>query len=217
MFIGHFALGFAAKRLVPRVSLGMLFVAAQLADLLWPFFLAAGIEQVRIDTASRNPFTLLDFVSYPYSHSLLMLVVWGIVLGGLYRAIAGGRRTFVVLAALVVSHWLLDVVTHLPDMPLYPGSGLVGLGLWNSVPATLAVELPLFVAGLVVYVRATRSRDAVGKWGLYGLIAFLLVAYAGSIVGGAPPSLTALWVTAIVGFILFFTLAWWVDRHRIQY
>jgi membrane-bound metal-dependent hydrolase YbcI (DUF457 family) len=217
MFIGHFALGFAAKRAVPRVSLGMLFAAAQLADLLWPLFLALGIEQVRIDPESGNPFTLLDFVSYPYSHSLLMLVVWGVVLGGLYRAIAGGRRTFVVLAALVVSHWLLDFVTHRPDMPLYPGSAVVGLGLWKSVPATIAVELPLFLVGVFVYVRATRSRDAVGKWALYGLVALLLAAYAGSIVGGAPPSFTALWTTALGGFILLFALAWWVDRHRIQY
>jgi membrane-bound metal-dependent hydrolase YbcI (DUF457 family) len=217
MFIGHFALGFAAKRVVPRVSLGMLFAAAQLADLLWPFFLAAGIEQVRIVPDSGNPFTLLDFVSYPYSHSLLMLVVWGVVLGGFYRAIAGGRRTFVVLAVLVVSHWLLDFVTHVPDMPLYPGSAKVGLGLWNSVPATIAVEVPLFVAGLVVYLRTTRSRDPVGKWALYGLVALLLAFYAASVAGGAPPSVTALSVTAIVGFILLFALAWWADRHRIQY
>jgi hypothetical protein len=215
MFIGHFALGFAAKRAVPRVSLGMLFAAAQLADLLWPIFLAAGIEQVRIVPGS-NPFTLLDFVSYPYSHSLLMLVVWGVVLGGLYRAIAGGRRTFVVLAALVVSHWLLDFVTHLPDMPLYPGSAVFGLGLWNSVPATIAVELPLFLVGLFVYVRATGSRDAAGTWALYALVAFLLIAYAASIVGGAPPSITALWVTALFGFALILASAWWVDRHRVQ-
>jgi hypothetical protein len=216
MFIGHFALGFAAKRVVPRVSLGMLFAAAQLADLLWPVFLAAGIEHVRIVPGS-NPFTLLDFVSYPYSHSLLMLVVWGVVLGGLYRAIAGGRRTFVVLAALVVSHWLLDFVTHLPDMPLYPGSAVIGLGLWNSVPATIAVELPLFLVGLFIYVRSTGSRDAAGTWALYALVAFLLIAYAASIVGGAPPSITALWVTALFGFALILASAWWVDRHRTHY
>src|SRR4051794_13490518 len=119
MFIGHFALGFAAKRAVPRVSLAMLFVAAQFADLLWPALVLAGFEQVRIDPGN-TAFTPLAFVSYPLSHSLLTLVVWGLLLGSIYRGIAGGRRSVVVLGVLVVSHWVLDWLTHRPDMPLYP-------------------------------------------------------------------------------------------------
>src|SRR5215813_12238015 len=120
MFIGHFALGFAAKRVTPRLSLVVLFLAAQFADVLWPFLLAAGVEHVRIDPGN-TAFTPLDFVSYPYSHSLAMLAVWAIVVGGGYRAIAGGHGTFATLAALVLSHWVLDFVTHRPDLPLYPG------------------------------------------------------------------------------------------------
>ena len=123
MFIGHFALGLAAKRATPRVSLAVLFAAAQLADLLWPVFLAIGLEQVRIDPGN-TAVTPLDFVSYPFSHSLLMLVLWGILLAALCRPFARGRRAFVVISALVVSHWLLDFVTHRPDMPLYPGDPL---------------------------------------------------------------------------------------------
>lgn len=215
MFIGHFALGFAAKRVVPRVSLGMLFAAAELADLLWPLLLAVGVEQVRVEPGN-TPFLTLDFVSYPYSHSLLMLVVWGVVLGALYRAIAGGRRTFVALSVLVVSHWLLDFITHRPDMPLYPGGARFGLGLWNSVPATVAVELVMFVAGVGIYLGATRRRDAVGSWALWGLVAFLLVGYLASIGGGAPPSITALWISAVVGGALLIAWGWWVDRHRVQ-
>jgi membrane-bound metal-dependent hydrolase YbcI (DUF457 family) len=213
MFIGHFALGFAAKRVTPRVPLGVLVVAAQLADLIWPVLVAAGVEQVRIDPGN-TAFTPLNFVSYPYSHSLLLLAVWGVVLGVLYRPTAGGRRTFVVLALLVVSHWVLDFVTHRPDMPLYPGGPQVGLGLWNSVPATVAIELPLFAAGVAAYVHVTRARDATGRWALAGLVAFLLVAYFGNIAGGPPPSIAAIWVTAIGGGILITAWAWWVDRHR---
>jgi hypothetical protein len=213
MFIGHFALGFAAKGVTPRVSLGMLFAAAQLADIMWPVLVAAGVEQVRIDPGN-TVFTPLDFVSYPYSHSLLLLVVWGVILGAGYRAIAGGRRTFVMLAALVVSHWLLDFLTHRPDMPLYPGGPRFGAGLWNSVPATLAVESLLFAAGLWVYLRTTRARDRIGNWALGGLVGFLLVAYVGNIAGGAPPSIAALYITALAGAVLLCGWAWWADRHR---
>jgi hypothetical protein len=146
-----------------------------------------------------------------------MLAVWGAGLGALYRAVAGGRGTFIILGLLVVSHWVLDVVTHRPDLPIYPGGAArVGLGLWNSVPATIAIEVPLFLAGLLAYLRATRARDAAGRWALGGLIAFLLLAYAANIAGGPPPSITALWVAATVGGILLITWGWWVDRHRMD-
>src|SRR5438552_173444 len=133
MFIGHFALGFAGKRAAPRISLAVLFIAVQWADLLWPVLLAAGLEQVRIDPGN-TAVTPLDFVSYPYSHSLAMLVLWGVVLGLIYRISTGTNGSAVaVLALLVVSHWVLDFLTHRPDMPLYPGGPTFGLGLWNSM------------------------------------------------------------------------------------
>jgi hypothetical protein len=215
VFIGHFALGFAAKRVAPGVSLAVLFVAAQLADVLWPFFLALGLEQVRIDPGN-TAFTPLDFVSYPYSHSLLLLVVWGVVFGFVYKTAWGGDVfVAVLLGALVVSHWLLDFVTHRPDMPLYPGSARFGLGLWNSIGATLAVETGLFAAGVAIYVRMTRARDQVGRWITCGLVVLLLVAYVGNVVGGAPPSVTAIWIAGITGFVLLIALSEWVDRHRV--
>ena len=214
MFIGHFALGFAAKRAVPGVSLGWLFVAAQLADLLWPFLLAAGIEMVRIDPGN-TAFTPLDFVSYPYSHSLVLLAVWGFALGYSYTALRGApTRTAPVLAALVVSHWALDFVTHRPDLPIYPGSRRVGLGLWNSVGATLAIESAMFVVGVTTYARATRARDAIGRWALIGLAALLVLAYAGNVVGGAPPSVAAIWIVGIFGSAVILAASEWVDRHR---
>lgn len=213
MFIGHFALGFAAKRVTPRVSLAMLFVGAQFADILWPFLLATGIEQVAIDPGN-TAFTPLDFVSYPYSHSLLSLMIWGVVLGVLYRAIAGGRGTFVTIGLLVISHWVLDFVTHRPDMPLYPGGPKVGLSLWNSVGATVGVEILMFGGGVWLYLSATRARDAIGRWATFGLIALFLVAYVSNLSSAPPPSVPALIVFAIAGFAILLTLSWWADRHR---
>lgn len=213
MFIGHFALGFAAKRLVPRVPLAVLFAAAQLADMLWPVFVAFGLEQVRIDPGN-TAMTPLDFVSYPYSHSLVFLIGWGVLLAWIYRLVFGDGRIFYVLIALVVSHWVLDFVTHRPDMPLYPGSAEFGLSLWNSIPATVGVEVTLFAAGVWVYATTTRAKDAVGRWGLIGMAALFGLGYIGAANGAPPPSITALWITGILGAALGTLLSWWVDRHR---
>jgi hypothetical protein len=213
MFIGHIALALAAKRATPRASLATLFLAAQWADVIWPIFLAVGLEQVRIEPGN-TPFTPLDFVSYPYSHSLFALIVWGVLFGVVYRAVAGGRNTLWVLAALVISHWVLDWVTHRPDMPLYPGSAKYGLGLWNSVPATIVIEGLMYVAGLTIYLRATRARDRVGRWGFFSLAAALVVIYLASTFGPPPPSVEALWITALIGAAILTLWAWWADRHR---
>jgi membrane-bound metal-dependent hydrolase YbcI (DUF457 family) len=213
MFIGHFALGLAAKRATPRVSLAVLFGAAQLADILWPVFVAAGLEEVRIDPGN-TAFTPLDFVSYPYSHSLLLLVVWGVLLALLCRPFARGRWALAVISALVVSHWLLDFVSHRPDLPLYPDGPKMGLGLWNSVPATVAVEVPMFAAGLWIYSRATRPRDKIGHRAFGALIVTLLLIYVANIFSPPPPSVKALCVVAIIGGVLFTLWSWWADRHR---
>ena len=214
MFIGHFALGFAAKRAVPRVSLAALLLAAMFADVLWPVLVLLGIEQVRI-VPGHTVVTPLEFVSYPWSHSLLLLVGWGVVIGAAYRGIFGGRRSFVVLAALVVSHWVLDWISHAPDMPIYPGGPVFGLVLWNSRPGTMVVELLLFTAGLFLYTQATRARDAVGQWAFLSLAALLCIVYvADALSGMPPPSVTAICRVAIAASVIFPAWAWWADRHR---
>jgi LexA-binding, inner membrane-associated putative hydrolase len=213
MFIGHFALGFAAKRATPRVSLAVLFAAAQFADLLWPVLVGAGIEHVRIDPGN-TAFTPLDFVSYPYSHSLLMLVVWGVVFATIYRRATGVQGAGFILAALVVSHWVLDVITHRPDLPLYPTGPKLGFGLWNSVPGTITLEVVLFAVGAWIYLTGTRARDRVGAWAGPGLVVLLVALYFASM-SGVPPTVTALWISAIIGAALLTGLSWWVDRHRV--
>lgn len=214
MFIGHFGVGFGAKRFAPAVSLGTLFLASQFADLLWPTLLLLGIEEVRIDPGI-TVFTPLDFVSYPWSHSLVLMAVWGILFGLVYKLARRSRpATAVLLAALVVSHWVLDFVTHRPDLPLAPGgSERYGLSLWNSVPGTLAAEVTLFLAGVFLYVRSTRPKDRTGTIALAALVLFLLAVYATNLFGSPPPTEQAVaWVTQSMWLLV----AWgyWVDRHR---
>jgi membrane-bound metal-dependent hydrolase YbcI (DUF457 family) len=213
MFIGHYALGLAAKRAAPRTSLGTLFVAAQLADMLWPIFLLVGWEHVHA-VPSTNPFLVGWFDDYPYSHSLFMLLVWGALFGYLYRARTGNKRAALVVAILVVSHWVLDVITHRPDMPIYPGGAQVGLGLWNSVTATIVVEAMMLIVGVALYAGTTRARDGIGRWGFWSLVALLVISYIGSIKAPAPTSVSALAIGAIIFGWVFVLFGWWVDRHR---
>jgi hypothetical protein len=220
LFLGHFAVALAAKPRIPRVSLGWLFAATQLPDLLWPPLLLLGLEHVRIapgDTA----FTPLAFESYPWSHSLLTVAVHGVVFGGLYRMTSGraltevqspDTRGAVMLSAVVVSHWILDALTHRPDLPLVPhGDTLIGFGLWRSVPLTLAVELAMFTAGIWLYLRGRAARSRSGLTAFWILVAFLGVIYAANAFGPPPPSGTVI-AYAGLGLWLFVGMAWWADR-----
>jgi len=214
MFIGHYGLGLACKRIAPSVSLGALFLACQLADLLWPTLVLAGVESFRI-RPGITAVTPLDFEHYPFSHSLLALCVWGVLLGLIYRAVTGSTwRAAIVLFALVVSHWVLDVVVHRPDMPLAPGLSLrLGLGLWNSVPGTLAVEFLLYAIGVLAYLKSTAARDRIGSIGLWALVLFLAIVELANVFGPPPPSVLAVTWSAQAMWLL---VAWgyWVDRHR---
>jgi len=214
VFIGHYAVAFAAKRAAPAISLGTLFLAVQLADLVWPVLVLAGVERFEI-RPGITAFTPLDFVHYPWSHSLAAMLGWGVALGVGYVLVRKARwRDAMLLAALVVSHWVLDFVTHRPDMPLAPGdSTKVGLGLWNSVPATLVVEGALFAACVWFYARSTRALDRTGKWTLWSLVAFLSVVYVANAMGPPPPSVAAV---AWSANLLWLVVAWgyWIDRHR---
>jgi hypothetical protein len=215
MFLGHFGVAFAAKSAAPAISLGMLFVAAQFADLLWPILVLAGVERVEIHPGI-TAVTPLDFIHYPYSHSLVALVAWGVALGFGYRIVRdGGWRAFWVIAALVVSHWVLDVLVHRPDMPLSLGeSTKVGLGIWNSVALSVALELAMFGGCVAIYARITRAVDRVGTWAFAGLTAFFLVIYAGAVFGPPPPSVQAVAWSGI-GMWILVAWAYWVDKHRV--
>lgn len=210
MFLGHFAAALAAKRAMPRASLGALVAAAQWPDLLWPVLLLLGVERVTVapgDTA----FTPLRFEAYPISHSLLATGGWALLGGAIWWLGSRDRRGAVLIALLVVSHWVLDVVTHRPDLPVTPWSeGRVGFGLWNSVPLTVAIELLMFAAGITLYF-GTSPRPWRRRIGAWSLAAFLAVVYFLNAFGEPPPGPGAVaWVT--LSMWLLVAWAWAADR-----
>ncbi|MEO8360562.1 MAG: hypothetical protein ABI672_11075 [Vicinamibacteria bacterium] len=193
MFIGHFAVGLAASRIEKRLPLGTALVASQIPDALWPYLLLTGVETVTIapgDTAM----TPLRFDAYPWSHSLLMVTVWGLLATFAYVAAGRPKRAAWLLAPLAISHWFLDFATHRPDMPLFPWSGVkLGLGMWNSVPLTVAVEVLMFGGATAFYASGRKL-----SWGFWALIGTLGLSYAANVLGPPPPGVTAVAVSMIV-------------------
>lgn len=208
MFLGHYAVAFAAKRAAPAVSLGTLFLASVFIDLLWPALLLAGVERARVDP-SIHGLSPLVFEHYPVSHSLLMVGVWAALLGAAYLAAARDRRGALVVAALVASHWLLDALVHRPDLPLMPGGAeRIGLALWTSPVASVVVELGLFAGGVLLYLRATRGQP---RGRLLALCVLLLAIFAADLLGPPPPSIDAVAWVGLAQWLLV-AAAYWVDR-----
>jgi hypothetical protein len=218
MFLGHYGVAFALKRAEPKLSLGTLFVAVQLADLLWGCFLLLGWEQVRIDPTA-GAVTPLEFVHYPISHSLVGCVAWGLAAGALYyswptRDTSRHWQAALLVAAAAASHWFLDVLVHFPDLPLAgDGSPQLGFGLWASVPLTIALELLALGVGVIVYVLRRSHRHPVRSGPIIGLVVVLLALYVASVVGPPPPSVTALALVDLVGLLALAAFAGWADRR----
>ena len=212
MFIGHFGVGLAAKKLAPRTSLGSLFFAAQFLDLFWPILLLLGIEHVRIapGITKMSPF---DFYDYPITHSLLTASLWSGLVGGLYYALRRSVRAEWVMGLAVLSHWLLDLLVHRPDLPLWPGGPKVGLGLWNHWILEITLEVAIFAGGAWLYLSVTRARDNIGRYGIWALLVFLFLGWVTSLFAGAPPNERSMAWGALSMWILV-PWGWWVDRHR---
>jgi hypothetical protein len=218
MFLGHFGAALALKRLEPKLSLGTLFLAVQLPDLLWGTFLLTGWEQVRIDPG-YTAVTPLQFIHYPISHSLLGMAGWAVAMAAVYyswptRDTSRHWQAAALVGLAVLSHYLLDVIVHVPDLPLSGDSPIrLGLGLWNHPVATLLLELATFAAGVAVYValRSTRHPARAGRLG--GLATVLIALYLLSFFGPPPPSVVAIAVTDIVGLLLLVAFAAWADRR----
>lgn len=212
MVIGHFGFGMGAKKFAPKISLGTLFIAVQFADLLWPVLLLLNVEHVTI--RPDNPKFPLDFTDYPISHSLLMGIVWGLCFGVVYWLLRKDARSALVLGICVLSHWVLDLIVHLPDLPLFPGnSPKVGLGLWNWPLLTALIEGALFITGLLLYLRVTRAKNTVGKWSLWLLVFLLVGGHIAGLVSPLPSSAHAIGWAAQYQWI-YVILGYWVDRNR---
>jgi len=214
MFVGHFAVALAAKKATPRLSLPLLFAAVSFLDILWPLFIVLGVEHARI-TPGFTAASPLDLYDFPISHSLVTSLLWS-ALWGAPLFLRQRMREGLVIAGCVFSHYVLDFVTHKPDLPLVPGGGArLGLGLWDHLWPAVVIEGALFVAGIVVYLRATR---ATGRAGTIGFALFMLVlgaSWLSGVFGPPPPNIMVLAVSALVAIPVFLLWAWFVDRRRV--
>ena len=217
MFLGHYGVALALKRAEPRLSLGTLFVAAQLVDILWGVTILLGWERARIAPGwtAANP---IQFLSYPLTHSLVAGALWGLAAAALYyswptRNTFHHARAAGVVAIAVVSHWLLDFIVHPPDLPIASDAGTkVGLGLWHSVPATIAVELLFLGAGAAVYARYMHRRGKLQPVRLAVLLGGLVLLGLASLFGPVPNNMRAVAVGALALYTLIPFAAVWVDR-----
>lgn len=213
MFLGHFGVGLGAKKIDSRPSLGTLFFASQFIDLLWPILLLLGIEKVVVEPGN-TVFTPINFIYYPFSHGLVSVLLWGVVVGVIYYLIKKNKKSAVLLGVLVVSHWLLDLLVHRPDLPLLPGSEVkAGLGIWNSVFLTVLLEGVIFAAGIFFYVKATKTKNKKGSIGFWSFIIFLIIIFILNMTGTPPDSTEAI---GFVGLSQWLLIIWgyWIDKNR---
>jgi hypothetical protein len=218
MFLGHYGVAFALKRAEPKLSLGTLFLAVQLADLLWGFFVLLGWEHARI-VPGYTAVTPLEFLDYPISHSLIAAGAWGIVAAALYyswptRDTTRHWQAAAIVGVAVLSHYPLDVLVHVADLPLAGNdSPKLGLGLWNNLTATMIAELLVFGIGLALYVGLRSHRHPVRAGRLVVVVLVLIGTYLASVYGPQPPNMKTVAVSAIVFFIVMAALGAWADRR----
>lgn len=208
MFIGHYSLAFGSKRNDELPSLALMFVAVQFLDLLWPILVLLGIETVEVDVGN-TALTPLNFIHYPYSHSLLMSVVWAILFAAIYFAIVKNKRNALLLGVLVFSHWILDFLTHRPDLPISPFSVMkVGLGLWNMPIVEIILEFGMFIVGVYMYHKAMRPKRKIAFW---SLVVFFVLIHFMNLFGPPPPSAMAVaWSANLLWLMVLW--AWWIEK-----
>lgn len=216
MFIGHFGLSFAAKKAAPKVSLGTLFIATQFVDIIWPFLLVFNIEKVAI-VPGHTKSNALDFLYFPYTHSLLAGILWGLIVGFIYWLFKRDRQGALVIGLCVLSHWFFDLIVHTVDLPLSPFGDLkLGFGLWNHVALSLTIETIIFLAGVYIYANFTTAKTSSGKWGLWSFVIFLVLFNIANTFGPPPPdSMMTLFVTLVTLTGIIVAVAYWVDKKRV--
>lgn len=217
MFVGHYAVGLAAKRFAPQTSLGTLVFAAMFADLLAWAFVVTGIEHFAIRPGITTA-NALDLYDYPISHGLATDFAWATLLAAAYYLINRYWRGSVLVFVAVLSHWVLDFIVHRPDMPLAPGiHKYYGLGLYNSRVGMIAVEGTLWVIGIVLYVGATRSKKRAGVYVFWLGAALLTWIWAVSLKGSPPPgTIIQAGISSLVFMAITVAWAYAVDRWRLR-
>ena len=217
MFVGHYGPSFAAKGMRKSIPLWVLFIAVQLLDVFWSIFVLLGIEKVRITSGitATNP---LDLYYMPYTHSLIAAMLWAIGATIVYylcrRTDGWAPATFV--GAAVFSHWVLDVLVHRPDMPLYDDSSKIGFGLWNYPVFAFILELAVLFSGMYLYLKKTQSASPVGRYGMV-LFGFIMLVVQFIVFFGPPPSSDkAAAITALFFYLVFAGVAYWLEGKRVS-
>jgi membrane-bound metal-dependent hydrolase YbcI (DUF457 family) len=216
MFIGHYAPAFAAKSAEDSIPLWLLFLAVQFVDLLWSVFVMLGIEKAQIvpGITATNP---LDLYYMPYTHSLVAAIGWSVVVGIGIRLVPRFRnwRASLLIGAMVLSHWFLDLLVHRPDLPLYDNTAKVGLGLWNyPVPAFL-LEAGLLAGGMWLYFRSTRALSPGGRYGMIVFAVLMLAIQLSVFFGPPPPSEKIAAAMALFSYISFCAVIYWLEKKRV--
>jgi hypothetical protein len=209
MFVGHYSVSFATRRADPSIPLWVLFLAVQWLDVMWAPLILLGVEKVRIvpGITATSP---LDLYYMPYTHSLVAALLWSGAATAAYRWLRSATlRSSLFVGSAVFSHWVLDLIVHRPDLPLYDNTAKVGLGLWNYPAWAFGLEAVLLFGGIVAYLelRPTR-RTAVLIFGviMLGVQAFVFF--------GPPPGSPATAAsTALIAYAIFAAAIWWLaDR-----
>lgn len=217
MFVGHYAVALALKKFEKRASLGVLFLAVQFVDILFFPLVLLGIERINIvENFTQSTHFQLEYM--PYTHSLVGSLFWAGVAYALFRwLIVKNNSVAVVIALAVFSHWILDLVVHTPDLPLWSDTSLkLGFGLWNSAIATYALEAVLLVSALWLYLKSTSATSAAGKYGMGAFVVFLLLVNVVNIFGPLQgDSKLVLAISALTSYFLFAAVAFWLDTKRV--
>lgn len=217
MLVGHYSASFAIKSMTGDVRLWVLFIAVQLMDVFWTSLLLLGVEKARVDAALKS--VPLDLYYMPYSHSLVAVLIVCVAVFILYRSLVPPKgllapAMFVALA--VLSHWLLDVPVHRPDLPLYDDMDKIGLGLWNYPFLALLLEAGLLFICMSMYLRSTRAASTSGKYAMV-IFGIVLVIIQAGIVYGPVPSWLTIQITAVSLLVYYFAttaVVFWLEQKR---
>ena len=214
MFVGHYSVSFLAKRADDSIPLWLLFLAVQWLDVMWAPFILLGIEQARIvpGFTASNP---LDLYYMPYTHSLVAAFLWSAGAFAAYRLLWRGTLSSSLLVGLAVfSHWFLDLIVHIPDLPLYDSSAKVGLGLWNHPALAFGLEAALLFGAMLAYLKRRPER----RVGILSFGVVMLGIQSYSFFGPLPTLSSGAAITALVAYVLFAFVIWWIaDREPVAH
>jgi hypothetical protein len=211
MFVGHYGVAFATKKADASIPLWVLFLAVQWLDVIWAPLVLLGIEHVRIvpGFTATNP---LDLYYMPYTHSVVAALLWSGAAALVYGAVRPASTSTRLLVGLAVfSHWILDFIVHVPDLPLYDNRAKVGLGLWNEPIVAFCLEAVLLLGAIAMYLRTvTRWRPGIVAFGvvMLGIHAYIFF-------GPPPASPTAAAMTALVAYGVFACVIWFLSDRTV--